>query len=102
MRRVPTVAVSVLCALLAACSAPPADPPASGDSSGTPAADAPVGGDRDAQGCIPSAGYRWCERSQACERPWELAEREGFPNEAGRFEEWCASTPGPAAGPVAG
>jgi hypothetical protein len=31
-----------------------------------------VGGDRDAQGCIGSAGYQWCEKLQQCARPWEL------------------------------
>jgi hypothetical protein len=29
------------------------------------------GSDRDAHGCIPSAGYSWCEASQKCYRPWE-------------------------------
>lgn len=30
-----------------------------------------VGGDRDAYGCIPSAGYQWCEFKEKCIRPWE-------------------------------
>ncbi len=30
-----------------------------------------VGGDRDAHGCIPSAGYTWCETKQKCLRPFE-------------------------------
>jgi len=30
-----------------------------------------VGGDRDVHGCIPSAGYSWCEAKQKCFRPWE-------------------------------
>lgn len=30
-----------------------------------------VGGDRDAHGCIPSAGYTWCEPKQKCLRMWE-------------------------------
>ena len=30
-----------------------------------------VGNDRDAHGCIPSAGYEWCEAAQSCIRPWE-------------------------------
>jgi hypothetical protein len=30
-----------------------------------------VGGDRDAYGCIPSAGYQWCEVKQKCIRSWE-------------------------------
>jgi hypothetical protein len=32
-----------------------------------------VGGDRDAHGCIPSAGYSWCASKQKCLRPWEEA-----------------------------
>lgn len=30
-----------------------------------------VGGDRDAHGCIGSAGYSWCETKQKCLRVWE-------------------------------
>jgi len=30
-----------------------------------------VGGDRDAHGCIGSAGYEWCEALSECIRPWE-------------------------------
>ncbi|VVB57368.1 Bacterial extracellular solute-binding proteins, family 3 [uncultured archaeon] len=30
-----------------------------------------VGNDRDAHGCIPSAGYSWCAYSNSCIRPWE-------------------------------
>lgn len=30
-----------------------------------------VGGDRDAHGCIGSAGYSWCEAKQKCLRVWE-------------------------------
>jgi hypothetical protein len=30
-----------------------------------------VGNDRDAHGCIGSAGYSWCEAKQKCLRPWE-------------------------------
>lgn len=29
------------------------------------------GSDRDSHGCIPSAGYMWCDASQKCIRPWE-------------------------------
>lgn len=29
------------------------------------------GSDRDAHGCIPSAGYTWCEAKQKCLRTWE-------------------------------
>lgn len=30
-----------------------------------------VGGDKDKHGCIPSAGYRWCETKGACLQSWE-------------------------------
>ncbi|MDD4318786.1 MAG: hypothetical protein PHW10_00450 [Candidatus Peribacteraceae bacterium] len=30
-----------------------------------------LGGDRDVHGCIPSAGYSWCEAKQKCLRVWE-------------------------------
>lgn len=30
-----------------------------------------VGNDKDAHGCIPSAGYTWCESKQKCLRVWE-------------------------------
>lgn len=30
-----------------------------------------LGGDRDEHNCIQSAGYRWCEGSEKCIRPWE-------------------------------
>jgi hypothetical protein len=36
----------------------------------TPAAPV-VGGDKDAHGCIGSAGYSWCEAKQKCLREWE-------------------------------
>lgn len=32
-----------------------------------------VGADRDAHGCIGSAGYIWSETQQKCIRPWEQA-----------------------------
>lgn len=50
-----------------------------------------VGADRDAHGCIGSAGYRWCGRTARCERPWELAAAAGFANEAAAFEAFCAA-----------
>merc|ERR1711865_1125458 len=30
-----------------------------------------VGCDRDEYGCIPSAGYSWCELKKECIKPWE-------------------------------
>ncbi len=55
------------------------------------------GADRDAHGCIGSAGYRWCERTQQCERPWELAKAKGLENTAEVITAYCAEPPaGPA------
>jgi len=93
-------AVLAVAGLLAGCNAPPSPPPLA-EPSMPAAATAPrqVGGDRDAHGCIASAGYRWCERSARCERPWELAKAAGFENTAEAFERHCrtetASDPAP-------
>ena len=38
---------------------------------GNSPAPAVVGGDRDAHGCIGSAGYSWCEAKTSCIRSWE-------------------------------
>ena len=53
----------------------------------------PIGGDRDAHGCLTPAGYAWCAREQACVRPWELAKDKGFDNSAGGFDAWCSAKP---------
>jgi hypothetical protein len=50
-----------------------------------------AGADRDAHGCIPSAGYAWCARTQRCERPWELAEERGFAASAEAFAKFCGA-----------
>ncbi|WP_058836278.1 hypothetical protein [Luteimonas abyssi] len=72
--------------------AAPAPAPAA-DTAGAPAPPAMPGADRDAHGCIGSAGYSWCERTAQCERPWELAEREGFDNDADAYAAWCGVAP---------
>lgn len=51
-----------------------------------------VGGDRDAHGCIGSAGYAWCESTQQCERPWELASQKGFENSGEAFNKFCSGS----------
>lgn len=48
-----------------------------------------LGADRDKNGCIGSAGYSWCARSNQCERPWELAKKEDFKNTIEEFEAYC-------------
>lgn len=50
-----------------------------------------VGSDRDDHGCIPSAGYLWCPATNRCERPWELADQQGFENTSQAFEKFCNS-----------
>ena len=47
------------------------------------------GADRDAHGCIGSAGYSWCARTARCERPWELASQQGFELSAAGYAAWC-------------
>lgn len=37
-----------------------------------------VGSDRDAHGCIGSAGYQWCAKENTCVQPWMLAKEKGF------------------------
>jgi hypothetical protein len=89
---------SVLALWLAGCAVPPA--PASPGPAAPLAATAPApaaspspmpGADRDAHGCIGSAGYRWCGRERACVRPWELAQARGLAGGAESVEQWCAS-----------
>jgi len=51
------------------------------------------GSDRDAHGCISSAGYTWCAATNKCERPWELAKDKGFANAPEVFDRFCANPP---------
>lgn len=48
-----------------------------------------TGADKDAHGCIGSAGYSWCEHTKKCERPWELARGYGFTNSQEEFKNFC-------------
>ena len=48
-----------------------------------------IGSDRDAHGCIPSAGYRWCASENECKRPWELAEEKGLDTTPEAFDDFC-------------
>lgn len=52
-----------------------------------------VGHDRDSYGCIPSAGYSYCAKTQRCERPWELAQREHIVNSGANIAAWCNNAP---------
>ena len=53
------------------------------------ASQAVVGANRDAHGCIGSAGYAWCERDSECVRPWELAKLRGFSPTSEEFDRFC-------------
>jgi hypothetical protein len=53
-----------------------------------------VGADRDAHGCIGSAGYTWCAQQSACVRPWELAREKGFELVDEAFERFCSGKAG--------
>ena len=50
-----------------------------------------VGADKDAHGCIGSAGYKWCAKTKQCERPWELAKKEKFEKSAEAFNSFCGN-----------
>jgi len=50
-----------------------------------------VGADKDAHGCIGSAGYKWCAKTKQCERPWELAKKEKFEKSIEAFNSFCGN-----------
>lgn len=81
--------------VLAACASPD-KATARANASASSATPQRVGGDRDAHGCIGSAGYQWCEHSQRCERPWELAQAQGLANTAEAIDAYCATPASPA------
>lgn len=81
-------------ALLAACAGTSHDTPAPAAPADAPR---PIGGDRDAHGCLPAAGYAWCAREQQCVRPWELAKERGFDNSPAAYDTWCNAKDAPAA-----
>lgn len=89
-----TLSALVCVALLAACAGTPRDTPATAAASDAPR---PIGGDRDAHGCLPAAGYAWCAREQQCVRPWELAKEKGFDNSSAGYDAWCDAKDAPAA-----
>jgi len=81
---------TVVIAVLAACSGRGADAPQAAKALSAAPAPRP-GSDRDAHGCIPSAGYAWCASTNRCERPWELAKDKGFDNAPDAFDKFCAN-----------
>lgn len=70
-------AVSLLAVALAGCRHAPAPEPR------------PIGGDRDAHGCLAPAGYTWCARDGVCVRPWEYAKERGFEDTPAAFAAHC-------------
>jgi len=50
-----------------------------------------IGGDKDAHGCIGTAGFKWCAKTNQCERPWELAKKEKFDKSAEAFNSFCGN-----------
>jgi len=52
---------------------------------------AKTGADKDAHGCIASAGYKWCAKTSQCERPWELAQKEKFEKSEEAFNGFCGN-----------
>ncbi len=91
--------ISALALALVACSAasnqpsgtPELSQPASSNTAPTPSEAKPraIGGDRDPHGCLVAAGYSWCEREQACVRPWELARQRGFELTNQSWQKYC-------------
>ncbi len=51
-----------------------------------------VGSDRDSHGCIGSAGYTWCARTQSCERPWELARETELNYTKKAYDTFCENS----------
>ena len=51
-----------------------------------------VGSNYDSHGCIGSARYSWCEKTQGCERPWLLAKKEKLANTSERFDAFCSKS----------
>jgi len=50
-----------------------------------------LGGEKDVHGCIGSAGFKWCAKTNRCERPWELATKEKFAKSVEAFDAFCGN-----------
>jgi predicted amidohydrolase YtcJ len=48
-----------------------------------------VGANSDSKGCKASAGYQWCNSTNQCERPWQLAKEYSFANAPISFNHFC-------------
>lgn len=89
--RIQALPLCFLACVLAACSGQAPVPPSAAPEAAPPSPPRPVGGDRDAHGCIPSAGYAWCNATKQCERPWELAQAKGFELSGKGFDAYCGN-----------
>lgn len=90
-------------ALLSACQSAPQQPAPARPAAVTAPIDATADDDKPAapilggpgvesHGCKASTGHAWCERSQRCERPWELALQRGFENTPDGWHAYCDGT----------
>jgi hypothetical protein len=50
-----------------------------------------VGSDKDAHGCIPSAGYIWCTKESTCVKPWDYAAGVAIPNTLEAVNSYCGN-----------
>lgn len=49
------------------------------------------GSDRDAHGCIASAGFIWCTKENACVKPWDYAAGVSIPNTLEAVNSYCGN-----------
>ena len=75
--------LTLTCGILLGCQTQNKMPPS------TTVAPAIAGSDRDAHGCIGSAGYLWCTKLNQCVRPWELAPQPGINKSEDSFKSLC-------------
>lgn len=63
---------------------------ASNAESAAPNASMPMtGADKDAKGCIASAGFIWCNKENQCVQPWEYAASVAIPNTEESIKAYC-------------
>lgn len=49
------------------------------------------GSDRDAHGCIASAGFIWCTKESSCIKPWDYAAGVSIPNTLEAVNSYCGN-----------
>ena len=65
---------------------------ASSAESAAPNASMPItGADKDAKGCIASAGFIWCNKENQCVQPWEYAASVAIPNTEDSVGSYCGN-----------